>query len=107
MRESSWLLGKGVSLRARNTPDPTAAALRRRVDQAHASSRRRLSDRIEALVEEACLSGDLDTATALLTAFETALKPREGGNRRSSETSGVTIERLHGMIERQRRNLQR
>jgi hypothetical protein len=75
MRAPSWLIAKiRMPPPDRNPPyDPRMAA---RLAAAQRTSRRRLTDRIEDLFQEACLGRDFDTAEALLVACSVASRPR-------------------------------
>jgi hypothetical protein len=65
--------------------------------------KRRLSDKIEDVLEEACVIGDLQTAEELLQVldFMYARQPRRGGPDRRSRTG--RMEQLRNEVERQRR----
>ncbi len=61
-------------------------------DRLNRTFRRRLSDRIESVFQEACLSGDLDTAEELLSVLVNLHKRRSekfGNERRISDHSIV------------------
>lgn len=64
------------------------------MDRLNRTFRRRLSDRVEALFQEACLDGDLDTAEELLTVLVNMQERRRrnfGGERRISDDTVVKI----------------
>lgn len=65
--------------------------------------KRRLSDKIEDVLEEACVIGDLQTAEELLQVldFMYARQPRRAGADRRSRTG--RMEQLRNEVERQRR----
>jgi hypothetical protein len=64
------------------------------MDRLNRTFRRRLSDRVEALFQEACLADDLDTAEELLTVLVNMLGRSSrnfGGERRISDEAVVKI----------------
>jgi|SRR5580658_4313327 hypothetical protein len=64
------------------------------MDRLNRTFRRRLSDRVEALFQEACLVDDLDTAEELLTVLVNMHERRRrnfGGERRISDEAVVKI----------------
>jgi len=64
------------------------------MDRLNRTFRRRLSDRVEALFQEACLADDLDTAEELLTVLVNMHGRRSrnfGGERRISDEAVVKI----------------
>jgi hypothetical protein len=64
------------------------------MDRLNRTFRRRLSDRVEALFQEACLADDLDTAEELLTVLVNMHGRRRrnfGGERRISAEAVVKI----------------
>lgn len=101
MRGPSWLIGKSTRFAEPETP-PDPARLRARIDGVARSFRRRLTDRIEDLFEEACLSGDLETAEALLGAHATASARGAAGRGRDRRQSAQTLARLHDTLRLRR-----
>ncbi len=65
-RLPSWLTSKKAQLREPESPELPRA----RLNAVQQSTRRRLSDRVEAVFLEACLSGDHQAARHLLAALE-------------------------------------
>ncbi len=101
MRGPSWLVGKSTRFaEPESQPDP--ARLKARLDSVGRSFRRRLTDRIEDLFEEACLSGDLDTAEALLRAHATATARGVAERGRDRRDSAQTLARLHDTLRLRR-----
>lgn len=70
-RLSSWLTAKNAVMRKPETPELPDEMLQRRLRAMHQASRRRLSDRVETVFREACLSRDIESARHLLAALET------------------------------------
>ena len=95
MKAPSWMVGRRTSSRDMSVADQK---MRERLDGIGRSLRRRLSDKIEALFQESCLSGDLETAESLLTILERMSTRRTNGaeNRR---VPLATLERLRAELE--------
>ena len=70
MRAPSWLIGSKAALAEPETPKIDDERLKARLNAVRRSFRRRLTDRIEDLFEEACLSGDIATADDLFQTLE-------------------------------------
>jgi hypothetical protein len=99
-RLASWFAGSSMVASPQGDPAPIQDdALQARLKTMQRSLRRRLSDRIEAVFEEACVSGDLQTAETLLVAIEHHLAQRPDSERRTNQ---VTILRLREKIARHR-----
>jgi hypothetical protein len=97
-------VGKSTRFAEPETP-PDPARLQARINGVARSFRRRLTDRIEDLFEEACLSGDLETAEALLRAHATATARGVAERGRDRRDSGQALARLHETL-RLRRTIQ-
>lgn len=69
-RLPSWLVPHKTGFRQPDGPEIQEERLRAYVNAARRSSGRRLSDRIEAVFEEACLARDIETAEYLLAAID-------------------------------------
>jgi hypothetical protein len=104
-RLPSWLVGKNNAIREPEPP-PIADRLHDRLALLGQSYRRRLSDHVEAVFEEACLSGDLDTAEDLLRVLERMQARADaiaaaGGRRRAALPIGRLRGDLAAYVERQ------
>ncbi len=98
MKAPSWMVGRRTSSRDMSVADQK---MRERLDGIGRSLRRRLSDKIEALFQESCLSGDLETAESLLTILERmSTRPTDGPDKRRVPVA--TLERLRAELEQSR-----
>jgi hypothetical protein len=90
----------------RAEPLPIDDRLSARLDSLRRSFRRRLSDQVEAVFQEACLSGDLATAADLLLTLERmqarADAAEPGGRRRPS----IPLEALRALLDQHREDSQ-
>jgi len=105
MKAPSWLIGKNVLFDAPDTPAAEQARLRARIDVVRRSFRRRLTDRIADLYDEACLAGDLDTAAVLLDAYETSAGRTRAGQGRDRREADGGLSRLRDDLLRRRREV--
>lgn len=101
MRGPSWLVGKSTRFAEPEAP-PDPVRLKARINGVARSYRRRLTDRIEDLFEEACLSGDLETAEALLRAHAIASARGVAERGRDRRDSAQTLARLHETLRLRR-----
>ncbi len=98
MKAPSWMVGRRTSPREVNVSDQK---LQERLNGVGRSLRRRLSDKIEVLFQEACLSGDLETAESLLAILERmSTRPTSGSDNRRIPVE--TLGRLRAELERSR-----
>jgi|KBSSwiStaDraftv2_1062776.scaffolds.fasta_scaffold5712477_1 hypothetical protein len=86
MRRLTTLISYSFTRRPIPPPDhppPMSAVVRQRINRV---LRRRLSDRVNDVFQEACMAGDLDTATELLAVMEAMQERRQVamGDRRIS-----------------------
>ena len=95
MKAPNWMVGRRTSSREISVTDQK---IQERLNNVGRSLRRRLSDKIEVLFQEACLSGDLETAESLLAILERMSTRRTNGaeNRR---VPLATLERLRAELE--------
>ena len=95
MKAPNWMVGRRTSSREVSATDQK---IQERLNNVGRSLRRRLSDKIEVLFQEACLSGDLETAESLLAILERMSTRRTNGaeNRR---VPLATLERLRAELE--------
>lgn len=96
MKAPSWMVGRRTSSRDINIADQK---LQERLNSVGRSLRRRLSDKIEVLFQESCLTGDLETAESLLAILERmSTRPITGSDNR--RVPAETLERLRAELER-------
>lgn len=95
MKAPSWMVGRRTSSREISVTDQK---IQERLNNVGRSLRRRLSDKIEVLFQEACLSGDLETAESLLAILERmSTRPANGAENRRVPLA--TLERLRAELE--------
>ncbi len=102
MRAPSWLIGSKAAMAEPETPKVDDERLKARLNAVRRSFRRRLTDRIEDLFEEACLSGDLETAEALLAAYERAGARAPGPHGRDRRVSEAALNQLRDSLAQRR-----
>jgi hypothetical protein len=105
MRVPSWLIGARTAFGAPPRPRFEDDRLQSRLADMRRSLRRRLSDRIEDLFEEACLSGDFGTAEALLLAYERAEERGVRQHGRDPRIAAATLARLREALAFRRSRL--
>lgn len=95
MRRPSWLIGNKTRFDMPESPPVDGARMQARINSVRRSFRRRLTDQIEDVFDAACLSGDLETAEALLAAHACAAarrSPLPGPERRIAAGQQARLE---------------
>jgi RNA polymerase-interacting CarD/CdnL/TRCF family regulator len=73
------------------------------LDRVNRTFRRRMSDRVEDLFQEACMSGDLTTAEELLTVLERMQSRQRGTSRSNRRVSDGAFAKAHEELARRKR----
>ena len=95
MKAPNWMVGRRASSRDVSAADQK---IQERLNTVGRSLRRRMSDKIEVLFQESCLSGDVETAESLLAILERmSTRPTQGPDTRRVPLA--TLERLRAELE--------